>query len=372
MKLLKLKENEMRKIFASFILPLLLGNTFLYSNTLSEVLDSTETPSKIQLSEEEMNMPLFNNRILTRVNGDPISLYDVIKKMDFVFYQQFPQYATSTPARLQFYQTQWRSFLDNVVEEKLLIADAKEKHLSIRDGEVREELERMFGPKVIENIDLAGLTFADAWEMVRNHLTVQRMSYIAVHMKANQQVSPETVRRHYYDNINQYSKPSELEYQLISIKSTDELECSYLANIALEKIINEKQVDANLKKEIEEKASFAEVSISGPYQRKEQDISDGHLIELKKLQPGECSEPTSFVKDESKKEYYKRIFYLQNIVPSEKMPIEKVETIISDTLLQTAINDLSDKYLNELKKRFGVDKAELKESIPDDYQPFSV
>lgn len=364
----------MRKVAIKFLLPLLVIHVGLYASSLSDTLETTDRPKNETLSEAEVQMPLFNNRILTRVNGEAISLYDVIRKMDFVFYQQFPQFASSTPARLQFYQMHWRSFLDNVVEEKLLLADAKDKKLVVRDGEVREELERMFGPSVIENIDTAGLTFAEAWEMIRNHLTVQRMSYIAVQMKASQKVSPEKVRNHYHTNIDQYMKPSEWEYQVISIKSNDELECSYLANYTFEKIIKDKRIDTQLKNEIEEKASFSSVNISETYLRKENDISNSHLKQLHPLTPGQCSEPAIAVKDRDggEKEYSQRIFFLKNIFPSKKIPLEELESTISDTLLNSEMSILSDDYIGELKKRFGVDKEELKEKIPNDYQPFSV
>ena len=44
---------------------------------------------------------ITNNRIITTVHGHPISILDIQKEMDLVFFQKFPQYGSSPEARLR-------------------------------------------------------------------------------------------------------------------------------------------------------------------------------------------------------------------------------------------------------------------------------
>ena len=78
----------------------------------------------------------INNRILARVNGKPLTTYDLVKKMDLAFYKQYPQYASSNMARFQFYQQGWSYVLDDLITEELILADAKESHIEVSAGDL--------------------------------------------------------------------------------------------------------------------------------------------------------------------------------------------------------------------------------------------
>ncbi len=86
--------------------------------------------AELPLSSFEKNQKIvIQNSILTQVNGTPISVIDLKKKMDLVFHQNYPQLEDSTAARYQFYQTSWRHVLSEMIDHQLILADAKDSLL---------------------------------------------------------------------------------------------------------------------------------------------------------------------------------------------------------------------------------------------------
>ncbi|MGA8165085.1 MAG: hypothetical protein WB791_08700, partial [Waddliaceae bacterium] len=83
----------------------------------------------------------INNRILSQVNGKAISIVDVMKKMDLLFYRQFPQYSSSVEARFQFYEINWRHVWEDLVDKELILAEAAENKIGMTNGDIRQEME---------------------------------------------------------------------------------------------------------------------------------------------------------------------------------------------------------------------------------------
>ena len=123
---------------------------------------------------------IINNRILLKINGKAITVIDVVRKMDLLFYRQYENLASSAIARYQFYNTGWRTVLGMVIDDYLIMADAEEKQIKVNDGEVREELQRLFGPDVVLNVDKLGMTLEEAFELIKTELIVQRMTSMMV------------------------------------------------------------------------------------------------------------------------------------------------------------------------------------------------
>ena len=118
----------------------------------------------------------INNRVLASVNGNVISVIDVKKKMDMIMYQSYPQYLGVAEARYEFYNSHWKEVLSDLIDRELMIADSEEKGFPISSGDVREELEEIFGPDVMFNLDNAGLTLDEAWQMVKADIIIRRMA----------------------------------------------------------------------------------------------------------------------------------------------------------------------------------------------------
>ena len=55
---------------------------------------SAQQPAFMFNQEDKLEL-VVNNQILAKVNGKPISVIDIMKKMDLLFYRRFPQYTSS-------------------------------------------------------------------------------------------------------------------------------------------------------------------------------------------------------------------------------------------------------------------------------------
>src|SRR5262245_20569039 len=130
------------------------------SKIICLLLSSISTLSAIEYSmqEEYPTDLLVKNRVLMKLNGKSITVMDVVRKMDLLFYRQFPDLAASSVARYQFYMAGWRTILEAVIDDQLILADAEEKKVEVTDGEVREELEQLFGPDTVLNLDKLGMS----------------------------------------------------------------------------------------------------------------------------------------------------------------------------------------------------------------------
>src|SRR5665647_2210950 len=106
--------------------------------TLTTSLSALMNEGKLKGPAVESKI-FVNNRILARVNGKPISAYDVMKKMDIIFFKQFPEYMSSTEARFQFYTYNWAHELEEMVTKELILADAKESKVEVSGGDLRQE-----------------------------------------------------------------------------------------------------------------------------------------------------------------------------------------------------------------------------------------
>src|SRR5205085_3839907 len=106
------------------------------------------TGEHLLYAPEDDKRIIVNNRILAKVNGKALSVYDIMKKMDLLFYRAFPEYTSSTVARFQFYEMNWQAVLRDLIDKELIIADADENKVEVSSGDVRQEMETLFGPNI--------------------------------------------------------------------------------------------------------------------------------------------------------------------------------------------------------------------------------
>ena len=83
---------------------------------------------------------VVNNRILAKVNDKTISVLDVMKKMDVFLTRYYPHLSDSTTARYQYFSSQWKDVLSQMIDNELMLADAEKLELKVTDAEVRETI----------------------------------------------------------------------------------------------------------------------------------------------------------------------------------------------------------------------------------------
>lgn len=366
----------MRNMKAFIILSCLCLFSPIFSNVGDPLLSlPMNTPSWSPLDSDNLaqNKNVYiNNRILANINGSPISVMDVMKKMDMVFYKQYPQYASSPEARFQFYYANWRPFLKEIIHNELIYSDAKEKKLPLSDGEIREELEKLFGPNVVFNIDKAGLTFEEVWQMIERELSVRRMFQYRVMSKALNQITPDTLREAYTVFAEKNKRPAEWRYKFLTVKS-DDLETSQQVAEEMYSVLLNKGIDAlenRLADSLIEDSSVS-LQLSEEFYRTEKDIAASHKEILASLPEGGVSKPIQQLSRSNNQTLY-RIFYLIKETKSDVLSFSELQDQIYDEMFNKAIDRYSEEYLSNLRRRFGVDEDAIFSSIPENFEPFSL
>lgn len=323
-------------------------------------------------NEQEMQITI-NNRILAKVNGKAISVMDLTKKMDMQFYRQFPQYATSVQARFQFYQANWKYVLEELIDKELMLADAQEAKVPVSAGDVRQEIEALFGPNIVTNLDKIGLTFEEASKMVLADITIRRMMYFRVQSKAINQVTPQLIRNYYESYAKDNIRDNEWIFNVISIRHRDAKRAEEAAKQAYHLLSVDKVPHDELVNKIKEQSANARrppsITISEEFHTKEKELSDVFKTTLATLQPDTYSQPVS-QKSRSDNTTVYRIFYLKSMVPGGTIPFADLESKIKDKLIEQAMIKESDAYIAKLRQHFDVQEAQLKEILSSDSPPF--
>ena len=339
-------------------------NAFSLSSLLLCPLSSIAAmPSMSQDFSFDQSFPenlIINNRILLKINGKPISVMDVVRKMDLLFYRQYPEHATSNMARYQFYMNGWRMILGAVIDDYLIMADAEEKQIQVNDGEVREELERMFGPEVVINLDQLGMTLEEAFDLLKTELTVQRMTSVMVRSKALSEVHPTNVRKKYEKVVEDNPPANYWVYRILSIRGQDHERVAKEAYA----LMQEQQIPfEQIASEIQ--AEGVELSFSEEFRQKEKDLSTSYRSVLEKLAVGVGSAPVSNSNGS-------RLFCLKGVEKVNPPPFKELEENLKRELTQEIMGRYNLEYRQKLRKQYGLTDQYLTHLIPDNLQPFDL
>jgi len=313
------------------------------------------------------------NRILATVNGNAISVVDVMKKMDMLLHQNYPQFADSPQARFQFYATSWRPILMEMIDTELILSDAEEKEIKLTDGEIREELEERFGPGVQMTLEKIGLSYEDAWKMIRKELIVQRMLWFFAQSKAIQSIGPLAIRQAYRHYLAEHPPYQEWKYRVITLRNSEGEGDALASDLSQLLAQTEKglEIAALHLKEWETSHPGAAIAISNEYVAKDCDLSEAHRAAISSLKPGNYSKPLIQTSRTEKKPVH-RIFYLVEKNDYPAPAFEELAPRLKQELTSQAIAKESGTYMQKLRRYYGFDQEGLKQTLPDDLQPFAL
>lgn len=319
-------------------------------------------------ASEEHEQIMVHNRILARIGDTVISVLDVVKKMDVYLARNYPQLSQSPISRYQFFTTNWRHVLSQMIDNELILADAKQVQLKISDAEVREALYERFGPNMMPSLDALGISYDEAWQMIYSEMAVQRMSYFRVHSKALQRIGPNDIKAAYKKFLNEHPPTKRWKYQLLSIRTADQTAGSALAQKAYQ-LLSERipisQVADQLKM-----TSGATIQLSEEQDVVDKDLSEPHKKVLLTLQPGNFSIPMTQISRIDQNPVH-RIFFLKDYQEINPPPFKELADKLHDELVQNEINKEMPVYLSRLRRRFNVDDLSV-EPLPSNFQPFSL
>ena len=113
------------------------------------------------------------------------------------------------------------------------------------------------------------------------------------------------------------------------------------------------------------------IQISAEYRVKDKDLSDAHREALNSLKDGTYSEPVTQMSRAEKRPVH-RIFYLIKTDDHPAPLFEDLASQLKDDLTNKAVAQEGAAYLQRLRKHYGFDAGRLKESVPDNLQPFQL
>lgn len=346
-------------------------NLIFFAGILLFSLTANVSAGLLDYKNEDSSHIEVNNRILANVNGKPISVIDVMKKMDMIFFKQFPEYTSSKAARHQFYNINWKQVLQDLIDKELILADAEEAKLNVTSGEVRREMESMFGPNIILNLDKIGMTMEEARNIIKGDIILRRMMLYRVNSKALRKVGPQEIKVAYENYMKANIRSDEWKYRVISIRDKEPSNGATVAKEIEEIVKNNTDSFEGLSQKINGLSlpNSTKVTVSEELKHRDEQISPSYKEVLSGMASGKFSDPIAQKSRDSGTVY--RIFYLEDKVNGGVVGFSEVEAALKDKLLSEAIDKETHKYLKKLRKHFAVTES-IKETLPQDFQPFTL
>jgi hypothetical protein len=339
----------------------------------STSLQAIKNESLLSTGRQEEPKIFVNNRILAKINGKPISTFDLIKKMDLAFYRQYPQYASSNAIRAQYYEMSWRHVLEDIIDKELILADAQESKIEVSNGDVRQEMEASFGPNIIANLDKAGLTFDEASKIMQEEIIIRRLISARVHAKAIRQVTPIKVRRAYEEFIQnpENARLTQWSYRIVTIKERNLEKTEEAAKAAYQLLMEGVPMDELAAKLKERKllGRKGSLTVSGIIKQNEKEISNDYRDILTYLDAGMYSQPFPQKSRTTRATVY-RILSIEEKIPGGVPSFKEMEARLKDKLIDDAIDQESNSYLQRLRQHYHISTEEIEAHLPADYKPF--
>ena len=329
------------------LLILVMGMTFLHGAELS--------PSKKTIAIE--------NRVLSTVRGQIITVVDVMKKLDMLFYQQFPQYRGSIEAKFEFYTTNWRRIFEDLVDRQLVLAWAEDREYHVSNGELREELEQMFGPNVMMNLYEAGLSVHEVQEMMRADILMRRVIGFYVRMPVMSAITPEVIRVEYARQYEEAKKRTMWAWKSVTI-CAKEGDCS--KGVA-QKIAGELKKTSPEQIKLPEKI---ELFSSETFHSKNEELASSLQELFQNLPEGSYSEPVEFVSRSSSAKSWR--CYLVEKKEHETLPsFSQLEEVLREHLAAPEVEEKSKEFFTNLRKQYHVQQFFSSDKIVA-FEPFAL
>ncbi len=326
------------------------------------------SPPSFSLEQEEPSL-VIHNALLAKIQDKPITVFDVVKRLDMQFYRIYPELKDKTMARYQFYKNSWKAVLQDLIHTELILLDASKKEVKLPDGEIREEFENRFGPNSRKTLEKLKLDYEEAWDITRKELLVQKMLGFFVHYKAQQKVTPEGIWNAYQAHLEKNPSSEEFLYRVVTVKAGSKEEAKKLAEETALSLVNyTSDLDSSKVSLDELKKAYKEssVQVSSLFTQKKEDLSSSFFSALAPLKEKEFSPPIEFSQKGSS---FFRLFYLQEKKETQGASFEALSSSLREEVFQKKAEEASQVYLEKLKKIY---KHNIQTYLSENFEPFSL
>lgn len=316
----------------------------------------------------------LHNRIVTKIHGKTISMYDVQKKMDLFLKRNHPEVYDSVVDRYQFYASSWRATLEDMLHTELILMEAEELKIEIPEGDIKEEMENQFGHKMIDRFEQLGISYDEAHEMIKEEIIVRSLSWYRIWASVMQRVNPEAIKLAYEQHIQGLPNEDTWVYQTITIKDGQSAETEALAKEAYALLSAASQSDSAeaLAQSLREKLpGSAHVTLSNELALTSHELSPSNLKVLENLTPGSFSAPIAGGSRSSSNPVY-RIFFLKDFKKQQIPDFQELEPKIKNRLTGELATNIGEAYFEKLRKRFCCEDAKVETLTTPNYEPFSI
>jgi hypothetical protein len=339
----------------------------------SSSLQALKNNSLTGASKQDEPKIFINNRILAKINGKPISTFDIVKKLDISFYRQYPEYASNPQARYQYYEYNWKYSLDELINKELILADAQESKMEVTTGDVRQELEASFGPNIIASLDQVGISYEEAAKMIQGDILLRRMIGARVNGKAVRLVTPTKVRKAFEDYLQdpENARLTIWNYRVLTVKDRTLQKSEEVAKAAYRLLmegVSLEDVTATLK-ERKLLGRKGKVTVSAVIKNNEKELSAAYKQALNGMESGMYSQPFSH-KSRAENATVYRIIFVNEKFPGGYPSFKEMENVLKERLLNDVADQETEEYIQKLRKHYHLRESDLQEMIPADYQPF--
>ncbi len=314
---------------------------------------------------------VMNNRLLVKINGKTFSVMDVRKKMDLFLHEHHPESLSSTLLRYQFYSQNWRHTLQEMIDNELIKMEAVTFNINISEGDIRQEMDKRFGPNIIKRLDEISLGYDEAKELIHDDIVVRNMSWFRIWAKVLQDVTPETVKGQYETYLAKLPLKDEWVYKMASLRGADE--SSDAAKKAHEILLLAGESSSN--KEVKGFTgllpSNTSLSVSDSITVASKDLAPEILKAIESLPLNTYSEPIPQKSRTDGTTVY-RMFYVIDHKKDTPPPFEELSSKIHETLVQKYGDLQREEYFSKLRKKFLCDDLVVKNLFPANYQPFAL
>lgn len=293
---------------------------------------------------------VVENRVLATVRDQIITVVDVSKKMDMIFCQQFPQYRGMPEARYEFYRTNWRRIFQELVDRQLILTMAEEKQFSVTNGDIRQELEEMFGPNVMMSLYDEGLSMHDVHEMMRADILLRRAITFYVHSPIIAAVTPAVLKAAYRKRVEELKTRTGWVWRSVSIKS----KAGDCPKEIAQKVWGELQKGGKTVEQIgSELGKEVEISLSQTFRSERSDVAPTVQAVLEQLSLRSYSEPQSFTSRSDPRQGW-RCYIIDEEFKPEIPSFVELEPQLRQEIASPVIAKRTDEFFEDLRREYHV------------------
>ncbi len=328
--------------------------------------------NQVAFTQDGQNEIIIHNKPLARVNGKTISLYDVVNHMNTILCTKHPEAFKDKNIVFQYYQSHWKTYLEEMVSNELILADAEDKEMEISEGDIRKKLENDYGSSLFTKLDEMGMTLEEAKEMVKRELIIQQMTWFRAYSKALQSVTPNQVKEQYLAEKDQFKPKDHYTYQVVTLRGP--IEMAKKVGEEAFALLNEQKNDPSevisiLSAKCEKENMDVKISLSSDFSMEGGQIAAQHMEVLSALPLKTFSQP---VMQSGKAGDVVRLFYIKDRETIAAQPFTILAASLKDKLTEFYAGREKKAYIDRLKKQYRAEDHETYFDLPKDYKPFDL